>query len=200
MPTILDPELQSPLLHHCLVLLYPPEISRVYAACVALRETIEGDREWLDGNCRHVWPHSSRGVPTVDWLCGTQKWYRDGELHRDGDLPAEIWANGTQKWYRDGELHRDGDLPAEIWANGSQRWYREGVMHRDGDLPAVTWVDGTQLWYKEGRLHRDRDLPAVIRADGAQFWFKNGNRLPSLLLQTKSRSRKTSPASQRKIP
>jgi hypothetical protein len=43
-PTILDAELQCPLLHHGLVHLYPREISAVYAACVELRETIE--RDW----------------------------------------------------------------------------------------------------------------------------------------------------------
>jgi len=45
MPTILDPELQCPLLHHGLVLLYPPEIAAVYATCVELRETGSG---WME--------------------------------------------------------------------------------------------------------------------------------------------------------
>ena len=153
MSTILDLELQSPLLHYGLVHLYPREISRVYGACVALRETIEGDREWLDGNCRHVSPHSHGDVPIETWP-GLQRWYRDGKLHRDGDLPAIIFADGSQCWYKYGRRHRSGDLPAEIWAYGTQRWYKDGKLHRDGDLPAEIRTDGAQFWYKDGHRYK----------------------------------------------
>ena len=173
MSTILEIELQSPLLHHGLVHLYPREISRVYGACVALRETIEGDREWLDSNCRHVSPHSHGDVPIETWP-GLQRWYRDGELHRDGDLPAMIKPDGTQRWYKYGKWHRDNDLPAEIWADGTQKWYKYGECHRVGDLPAVIQANGTQYWYRDGKQHRDGDLPAVIYADGTQFWYLHG--------------------------
>jgi len=107
MPTILDPDLQCPLLHHGLVHLYPPEISVVYTTCIELRDTIEGDRAWLDVHCQHVLPHSYGDVPTVDEN-GVQRWYRDGKRHRGNDLPAQIWTNGTQFWYKDGKLHRIG--------------------------------------------------------------------------------------------
>lgn len=33
-----------------------------------------------------------------------------------------------------GELHRDGDLPAAIKANGDKYWYQNRLKHRDGDL------------------------------------------------------------------
>ena len=174
MPRILNPELQSPLLYHGLVHLYSPEISAVYGACVVLRDTIKGDRAWLDGNCQHVLPHSYGDVPVVDEL-GNQDWYRDGKLHRDNDLPAMIRALGTQKWYKDGKLHREGDLPAVIWANGTQNWYKYGKQHRDGDLPAEIWSNGTQVWCKDGKCHRDGDLPAGIGANGTQYWYKDGN-------------------------
>ena len=177
MHTVLDPEIQSPLLHHGLVhLLYPSEISVVYAACMGLRDTIEGDRAWLNGNCQHLKPHSYGDVPVVDEL-GNQDWYRDGKLHRDNDLPAMIRALGTQKWYKDGKLHREGDLPAVIWANGTQNWYKYGKQHRDGDLPAeIILASGAQRWYIEGKQHRDNDLPATIWADGSQCWYKDGKR------------------------
>ena len=197
MSTILDLELQCPLLHHGLVHLYPREITRVYAACVALRETIEGDRAWLDSHCRHVLPHSYGDVPFEDWsglrcwyrdgkihrdgdlparikVDGSQSWYKEAKLHRDNDLPAEIRADGTQWWYKDGKIHRDGDLPAATLADGTQKWFREGKEHRDGDLSAAIWADGSQWWYKEGECHRDGDLPAVIFADGSQLWYKDG--------------------------
>ena len=160
MPTILDPELHTPLLNHGLMHLYTPEISVVYGACLELRETIEGDREWLDLNCRHVLPHSYGDVPYEDDWGGRRCWYRDGKLHRGGGLPAEIYADGTQMWYKDGKLHRDGDLPTAIWPNGMQRWYKDGKLHRDNDLPAKIEADGTQEWYKDGELHRDNGRKA----------------------------------------
>ena len=101
----------------------------MYAACVQLRETIEGDREWLNSNCRHVLPHSYGGVPVVDSE-GNQFWHRDGEYHRAGDLPAKIWVDGSQFWYKDGKQHRDWDLPAEIWADGTQGWYKDGHRYK----------------------------------------------------------------------
>jgi hypothetical protein len=38
----------------------------------------------------------------------------NNEKHSFNDLPAVIWNNGTQKWYKNGKLHRDNDLPAII--------------------------------------------------------------------------------------
>ena len=152
MSTILDPELQCPLLHHGLVHLHPSEISVVYAACVELRETIEGEREWLGVNCRHVWPHSYGDVPAVDKWSG-RRWHKDGKLHRGGDLLAIIRENGAQEWYQYGKLHRDGDLPAVINIDGTQEWHKDGKLHRDGDRPAVTDTDGIRLWFKNGERY-----------------------------------------------
>jgi hypothetical protein len=76
----------------------------------------------------------------------------------------------VKKWFKNGKLHRDNDLPAYIDDDRhTQKWYKEGKLHRDNDLPAVI-IDSnyyydhylTQKWYKEGKLHRDNDLPAVI--------------------------------------
>jgi len=76
-------------------------------------------------------------------------------------------------WYKNGEYHRDNDLPAVIQANGEQRWYQYGKLHRDNDLPAIIYYNGDQFWYKNGLSHRDNDLPAIIRINGEQYWFKN---------------------------
>jgi ribosomal protein L25 (general stress protein Ctc) len=83
-------------------------------------------------------------------------------------------SNGDQWWCKDGNLHRDGDLPAVIWAIGGQFWYKNGEPHRNGDLPAIIYANGDQYWYKNGKLHRDEDLPAVILARGDQYWYKDG--------------------------
>jgi hypothetical protein len=33
-------------------------------------------------------------------------------------MPAEIYSDGTQYWYKNGEIHRDNDMPAIIY----ERW------------------------------------------------------------------------------
>ena len=53
---------------------------------------------------------------------------------------------GNKFWYKNGKLHRDGDLPAIEWANGEKCWYKNGYRHRDNDLPALELIDGTKEW------------------------------------------------------
>ena len=100
---------------------------------------------------------------------GTQRFYKNGELHRDGDKPAVICANGEQHFYENGKFHRDGDKPAVIFASGAQRFYKNGKLHRDGDKPAIIWADGAQHFYKNGKLHRKNGTDAIW-ADGEQIY------------------------------
>jgi antitoxin component YwqK of YwqJK toxin-antitoxin module len=147
---------------------------------VKLESTKEYVLEEINKHGEHKWYnrdgqlHRNGDLPALIDKDGNQCWYKDGKLHRDGELPAVIYADGTQHWYKDGKLHRDGDLPAIICANDNKYWYKEGKLHRDGDLPAAIYANGEQLWFKEGKQHRDRDLPAVIYADGTKSWYKNG--------------------------
>ena len=60
---------------------------------------------------------------------------------------------GTQKWFKNGVLHRTNGA-AVIYANGDQLWYRNGVRHRI-DGPAAIWPDGQQSWYLNGKLVND---------------------------------------------
>jgi hypothetical protein len=72
------------------------------------------------------------------------KWYRDGVLHRDGDLPAVMLNYGAMGWFDHGRLHRGGDLPAII--DGPRReWWDAGERHRGG------WEagDGDSRWRRE---------------------------------------------------
>ena len=62
-------------------------------------------------------------------LCGTKSYYKNGERHRDGDLPAIEDIDGTKKYYKNGELHRDGDLPAIEYANGDKEYYKNGIQY-----------------------------------------------------------------------
>ena len=59
----------------------------------------------------------------------------------------EYW--GITEYYKDGVLHRDGDLPAVISARGDLEYYKNGRRHRDNG-PAVIRKDGVCSWYKNG--------------------------------------------------
>lgn len=104
---------------------------------------------------------------------GEQRWLKDGELHRDNDLPAVIIGD-NKEWHQHGELHRDGDKPAVIGEDGNEEWYQHGELHRDGDKPAIIDEDGNKHWYQHGERHRDGDRPALIFSHGDQEWYQNG--------------------------
>jgi hypothetical protein len=103
----------------------------------------------------------------------TKKYYKNGVLHRDGDLPA-IECPNRALYYKNGKLHRDGDLPAGIYLNGEERYYKNGKLHRDFDLPAVKYSDGSKYYYKNGALHRDHGLPAIESANDCKYYYENG--------------------------
>ena len=114
------------------------------------------------------------GSHTDYWEDGTQQWFKNGKLHRDGDLPARIHANGTLVWLKNGKEHRDGDKPVEIHADGTLGWWKNGKIHRDGDKPAWISADGTLWWLKNGLRHRITG-PAVIHANKKEEFWINGN-------------------------
>ena len=129
-----------------------------------------GTRYWYkDGKL-----HRTGDLPAVEWAGGSREWYKDGNLHRAGDLPAIECADGTRAWYKEGKRHRAGDKPAVEWADGSREWYKDGKRHRAGDKPAIEWASGTRYWYKDGVLHRAGDKPAVEWAGGSREWYKDG--------------------------
>jgi len=117
---------------------------------------------------------------------------KNGKMHRDYDKPAyeysrDLLFSGADKWYQEGMLHRDNDLPAIISRDGVQQWFQNDLRHRDKGRPAVVFPNGEKWWCKEGRLHRGNDLPAVIFPDhyyrdnlyfwkGREFIFKNGEK------------------------
>ena len=103
----------------------------------------------------------------------TQTWYKHGQVHRDGNLPAIIYATGAKRWYKDGKRHRDGDLPAVMHANGAQEWFKDGERHRDGDLPAIIYATGGQAWFKDGMYHRDVG-PAYVSPTNQFQYVKYG--------------------------
>ena len=66
----------------------------------------------------------------------------------------------TECWYDDnGQLNRDGDLPAVMYANGDQEWYLHHLRHRDGGRPAIVYTDGYLAWYVNGgKTGNNRDM------------------------------------------
>ena len=61
---------------------------------------------------------------------------------------------GRKEWYRNGELHREGDLPAVV-CKDVKEWWKNGLRHREGDLPAVVYHDGVKQWWIHGQLIRE---------------------------------------------
>ena len=60
-------------------------------------------------------------------------------------LGAQVWRNA------EGQVHRDGDLPAIFYpASGGEYFYQYGKLHRDGGLPAIVWGDGTVEYWEHG--------------------------------------------------
>ena len=53
--------------------------------------------------------------------------------------PAEIGADGYQAWYKNGEVHRDGDKPAEIGADGKQYWFKNGQLIASSQQEYNAW-------------------------------------------------------------
>jgi len=104
-----------------------------------------------------------------------QEWYKDGKRHREGDKPAWI-SRDTHQWFENDELHRLGDKPCYIgFTAGYYQWKVNGSFYREGDKPSlIIEISNTKWWHnKDGKLHRDGDLPAKIEGQKRE-WYQNG--------------------------
>jgi antitoxin component YwqK of YwqJK toxin-antitoxin module len=112
---------------------------------------------------------------------GTKWWYKNGILHRDGDLPSVEFVNGTKWWYKDGKPHREKG-PAVDREDNYRQWYNNGLLHRE-DGPALE-CSISKEWYINNLLHRN-DGPAIEWYEGSTDWAINGkilNKVPKYLL------------------
>lgn len=110
---------------------------------------------------------------------GTEEWYYEGALHRDGDQPAYISSTGEREWRQYGTLHRDGDQPAKTSPDGNIEYYMNGQLHRSGGKPALARPDGHTEWRVGGELHRPVEYgPALIESDGTCVYFEHGEKMP----------------------
>lgn len=114
---------------------------------------------------------------------GTQYWYRDGNIHRDGDQPAVDGPYG-KVWYQNGLVHRDGDRPAVVRLDKNtgephaEMWFKHGVLHRELDKPAVIHQGSKRAWCVNGEFRRTNESDApLVRWDGGQEWYNSNGQL-----------------------
>jgi hypothetical protein len=72
--------------------------------------------------------------------------------------PAKLICtpDGTQRWYLDGQLHRD-DGPAYEGIDGTKMWFRQNKMHRE-DGPALIQPDGREEFWLNGRNFSEKEF------------------------------------------
>lgn len=126
-------------------------------------------------------------------LDGSIVWTKNGNFHRDNDLPAKVLSSGVKEWWVSGKRHRDAKdekgltLPAIERPNGTKEWFKQHQRHRDDKdengltLPAVisemkikvqkggksfykTFV--SKQWWANDKLHRDDKATGVPSIDG----------------------------------
>ena len=95
-----------------------------------------------EGNFGKRWEEKVKITPS-----GNKHFYMSGLKYNTKNVHRIEYANGYE-WYKNGELHRDGDKPAVEYSNGDKMWYQNGKLHRDGDKPAVEYAIGDKKWYK----------------------------------------------------
>jgi len=70
----------------------------------------------------------------------------------DNDTPAIVVKSietGNAilwEWYKEGNLHRENDLPSIENISGSKWWYNNGKKHRGNKKPAVICHDHEEYW------------------------------------------------------
>lgn len=130
---------------------------------------------------------------------GVEEWRVEGELHRDGDLPAVTRlarvvvcdtdiSTVIKVWYRHGKTWRENGKPTEETESGIRMWYNEdGILHRD-DGPALM-TDCYAAWYDNGKFSRKNGQPARIFFSGEMEWREDGvfhrdHDLPACMIKT----------------
>lgn len=95
------------------------------------------------------------GIIVIDW-----HWLdRNGEWHREDDLPCYEDSVGNREWWIHGERHRDGGRPAVENADGSRDWWTRGRRRTNGgdDEPTLVTARGDRCWYAQLKQRNDVD-------------------------------------------
>jgi hypothetical protein len=114
--TILFPrDLQDVFMKNISSYLYIDHIDNLYWTCKDMKTQLDQSGNYIYKRiCLHYQPHSVDDFPAIIESHGTQKWYKEGKLHRD-DLPAVIRSDGTQKWYKEGHEYRSAYPMMSNW-------------------------------------------------------------------------------------
>lgn len=95
-----------------------------------------------------------------------------------GLLDYEKLPDGTERWSREGVLHRDGGpaLKGGKDETGFEEWYQNGVLHRGDGKPAISRNGGEyEEYWENGKRHR-KGGPA-IHSDSIEEYWENGIRI-----------------------
>lgn len=85
-----------------------------------------------------------------------QVWTTKDGLNSQGDNPAEIWRDKDgntimEGWYKNDQLHRDGNKPARIgYKDGSvtfEAWYENGV-----EVRSQTYTEENEAFWRDSKL------------------------------------------------
>ncbi len=124
------------------------------------------------------------------------KWLNiNKETHREQDKPAVITTYDNLKifyceWYKNGQRHRENDLPAciEYKPDGitieRKEWYRNGIEHRDNNCPS--YISDKIIRYKQNGKHHRYSGPAIIMMNSFHVLYCNYLHGESLTSYTES--------------
>ena len=77
--------------------------------------------------------------------------------NQDPNRPPDNTEYGESRWFdTDGELHRDGDLPAFVDPDGSQSWWQHSLLHRETG-PAAIWANGAVEYALNGEEYTEEE-------------------------------------------
>ena len=75
-----------------------------------------------------------------------KRWYKEVLHNIKG--PALIMEDGSEFWYKEGVIHRNGDVPA-VTTKVGKYWYKNGKYHRENG-PAIVYNNGKKEYYLNG--------------------------------------------------
>lgn len=92
----------------------------------------------------------------------------------------KIAFDGSTRWYKDGFLHREEDLPAVEKPNGNKEWWIDGYMHRING-PAIIWSYGDKEWWLNDNKLSEKEFNRWL--EKKKLFDKLDNNLPEKLAQ-----------------
>ncbi len=96
---------------------------------------------------------------------GSIFFYKNGVVD-NGDEPAIISNNGNKRWYKDGFLHRENDLPATE-SKFLIEWFKHGLAHRENGPAAIFFLPQDEVlnkWYLEGKQYTEEDFLSIYNS------------------------------------